>query len=584
ISELTHVNEMSPVKRYIIIATPIYRGRSFDGVALFAVSVDDIAGEYVSQIRMGEKGYAWVMDSHGTLVYHPSRPEMIGRNVARADKSCFACHKSFDAEKRMLEGSITEYGVYTAPMGEDKLISYSRARIGQETWFVCVTTPYSDVTGLIARSMRLYSWLISIIFFTVIGTSIFFVVLIKKKTAADERAKYTAELENKIRERTSELTEEKEKLNAILSGFGACVSLIDRGYVVQWANEVITQNVKYAVGKACYTAYRNRTQPCPECPLPSVFGGGTIGHSEMVCRKSAQKRDPVQEYISGDLLATLSNENVGHFQIVIAPIKDADGHVRQVVELIQDITAVRKLEQQMMHSEKLAALGRIAAGVAHEIGNPLTAIYSYIQILQGNKYDEFTDNTLNTIAFNINRIKDIVQQMSGFSRSYQAEKAPVDVNECVKSSLDLMGGYNKGLKGHELTVEYCRDRLMVMADEKWLMSVFVNLILNSLDAMPVKGRLTIKTYEEEVLPKGRMAVVEVSDTGIGIPPEDIDKIFDPFYTTKPSGKGTGLGLAVSYSIVKDLKGDIAVMSQPGEGTSFTIKLPIIEPAAAPQEG
>jgi signal transduction histidine kinase len=580
ITGLRHKEELNPSKRYVIISTPLVTARGFNGVALFSVSVDDIAGEYVSQIRMGKKGYAWVMDSHGTLVFHPARPEMIGRNLTRADKSCFGCHKSFDAEKKILEGSLMEYGVYTTPMGEDKLISYSRARVGQESWFVCVTIPYSEVTGLIAQSMRFYQWLISIIFFTVIGTSVFFIVLIKKKTAADERARYAAELEDRIRERTAELTAEKEKLNAILSGFGVGVSLLDRDYNVHWANEVITAKAPYAVGKKCFEAYRNRTAPCVDCPMPAVLASGKLEHVEVACRKPAQKMGQAQDYYCGDLLTMLSSENVGYFQIVIAPIKDGSrSGVRQVVELIQDVSGVKKLEQQMMHSEKLAALGRISAGIAHEIGNPLTSIYSFIQILQGNKYDEFTNSTLDTVAFHINRIKEILQQMSGFSRSYQMEKAPVDVNEAVKATLDLMGGHGDGLRGCQLLVHYNPGRLMVMADEKWLVSVFVNLIINALDAMPDKGRLTVRTYGQEWGDGARQAVVEVSDTGIGIPPEDIEKIFDPFYTTKDTGKGTGLGLAVSYSIIKDLKGDISVVSQPGEGATFTIRLPILEAGA-----
>jgi len=578
ISGMLRLPKISESKRFIVISTPLYGtgssgGRAFNGVALFAVSVDDIAGEYVSRIHIGERGYAWVMDSHGTLVYHPTNPEMIGRNLLMADKSCFACHKSFDAEKKILSGTSMDYGVYTAPMGEDKLISFARARVGSESWIVCVTAPYTEVTALIAKSMRLYSWLISIIFLTVIGTSLFFIVLIKKKTAADERAKYAVELENKVTERTGELSREKEKLNAILSGFGAGVSLLDANYNVQWANDVITQRLRYPVGKKCYTAYRNRTAPCPDCPLPAALVSGRIEQAEMVCRKPALRKDPINDYISGDLLAMLSHEATGYFQIVLAPIKDRQGKVTQVVELIQDITEIKGLEQQMMHSEKLAALGRISAGIAHEIGNPLTSISSFIQILQGNEYDQFTNNTLDTVLFHINRIKDIVQQMSSYSRSYTIEKAPVDVNDTVKAALDLLG-YEKGMKGCQLFVSYHPSKLTVLADEKWLVSVFVNLIINALDAMPNKGRLTVKTYME-VLPGGcRKAVVEITDTGVGIPSEDIEKIFDPFFTTKQSGKGTGLGLAVSYNIIKDLKGDIKVGSQLGEGTTFTIRLPL----------
>ena len=571
VSDMTHLADLNPAKRYIVISTPLYgRERAgvspLNGVALFAVSVDDIAGAYVSQIRMGERGYAWVMDDKGTLVFHPSRSEMIGRNILKADKSCFGCHKSFDAERRILTGAVMEYGIYTAPLGEDKLISYSKAKVGSESWLVCVTIPYSEVTGLIAKSMRLYSWLISIIFFSAAAALVYFVGLIKKKTAADERARYAATLEDRIAERTSELSREKEKLNAILSGFGAGVSLLDRDYNIVWANECINQNAGYPVSRKCFEAYRGLLSPCEGCPLPAVFETGKMGRVEVMCRKSG-------DGMNGDLLTMLTEDRVGYFHVIISPIKDAGGQVVQVVELIQDITAMRKLEQQMVHSEKLAALGRISAGIAHEIGNPMTSISSYIQILQENRYDEFTDNALEVVSSHINRIKGILQQMTSCSRSYNIEKARMDLNESVKAAIDLME-YEKGMKECQLLVSYHPEPLIIFGDEKWMVSVFVNLILNALDAMTGRGRIVVNTFRKEYPGPGRMAVVEVSDTGAGIPHENLEKIFDPFFTTKR--KGTGMGLAVSYNIIKDLNGDISVASIPGEGTTFIIRLPMEE--------
>jgi C4-dicarboxylate-specific signal transduction histidine kinase len=577
ISGMLNLPELNPAKRYIVIATPLFRSGAspggLNGVALFAVSVDDIAGEYVSQIRLGERGYAWVMDSHGTLVYHPSNPEMIGRNLLEADDSCFSCHRSFDAEKRILTGSESMYGVYTAPMGEDKLISFSRARVGSESWIVCVTVPYTEVTALIERSMKLYSWLISIIFFTVIGASVYFLVLIKKKTMADERAKYAAELEDKVNERTWELSREKEKLKAILSGLGAGVALLDREMKVMWVNDVITANVGDTAGRRCYEAYMGREVPCEGCPLPAALASGRLEHTEMVCRNPATRKRLQEDGGPAHLLARLSREDAGYFQVAIAPIKNASGEIDHVVELVQDVTEVRRLKEQMMHSEKLAALGRVSAGIAHEIGNPLTSIYSFIQILQSNKYDEFTNKTLDTISFHINRIKHIVQQMSGLASKHVVTKGLVDVNDSVGAALDLLG-HEKGLKDCELDTSFHMGRLVVKADENWLVSVFVNLIINALDAMPDGGRLSVRTRVEEQGEDRRAAVVEVSDTGIGIPPEDVERIFDPFFTTKQSGKGTGLGLAVSYGVVKDFGGSISVASVPGEGATFTVRVPM----------
>ena len=130
------------------------------------------------------------------------------------------------------------------------------------------------------------------------------------------------------------------------------------------------------------------------------------------------------------------------------------------------------------------------------------------------------------------------------------------------------------MKECQLLVSYHPEPLIIFGDEKWMVSVFVNLILNALDAMTGRGRIVVNTFRKEYPGPGRMAVVEVSDTGAGIPHENLEKIFDPFFTTKR--KGTGMGLAVSYNIIKDLNGDISVASIPGEGTTFIIRLPMEE--------
>jgi len=576
ISGLSHLEEFNPNKRYITVSTPLISHGRFKGVALFAISVDDIAGEYVSQLRVGKRGYAWVVDSGGTLVYHPTNPEMIGKNLFEADASCFKCHQSFDAEIAILKGTADEHGVYTAPMGEDKLISFSRARFGKESWIVCVTVPFSDVTALISQSMRLYSWLISIIFFTVIATSVYFVILIKKKTAADERAKYAAELEVKVKERTAELMREKEKLNAILGGLGAGMALLDHNYNVEWVNEVISDNVPDAVGNKCYVAYMGRSEPCEDCPMPQALETGDIAHCEMRCQRAARRRE-AQETGRGmgksHILYNMTKGDTGFFQVAIAPIKSPDGHIEFVVELIQDVTEMRRLKQQMMHSEKLAALGRISAGIAHEIGNPLTSIYSFLQILQSKEYDEFTEEALDTMAEHITRIKDIVQQMSGYSSDRHAERNVINLNSVVNSALELIG-HEKGMKRVEKDVVFYGGPLKVQGDANWLVSVFVNLLLNALDAMPKGGKLSVRTELEEYPDGTRYAVAEVADTGTGIGPEDIERIFDPFFTTKAPGKGTGLGLSVSYNIIRDHGGDIGVTSAPGEGTTFKVRLPL----------
>jgi signal transduction histidine kinase len=239
----------------------------------------------------------------------------------------------------------------------------------------------------------------------------------------------------------------------------------------------------------------------------------------------------------------------------------------------------------VLHSEKLAALGRLAAGVAHEIGNPLTSISTFAQLLREMATDEFAQSSLDIINTHIKRITEIVRQMSAFSRPAAANIALHQINDVLTASLDLMRLDKRMKSTIAISVELDPALPKTMIDEGQIAQVFINIILNALDAMPEGGRLTVRS-SHGLNPDG-LDVISLSfaDTGVGIPPTDLEKIFDPFYTTKEAGKGTGLGLSISYNIVKRFKGDIKITSEPGKGTTFTIILPVLTaPIKEPMHG
>jgi signal transduction histidine kinase len=240
----------------------------------------------------------------------------------------------------------------------------------------------------------------------------------------------------------------------------------------------------------------------------------------------------------------------------------------------REVAEHRKLEEQVIHSEKLAALGRLAAGVAHEIGNPLTSISTFAQLLREMATDEFAQTSLDTINTHIQRITEIVRQMSAFSRPGATNIKMHQVNDILRSSLDLMR-FDKRMKSTiEISVDLDPEVPKTMIDEGQIAQVFINIILNALDAMPEGGRLTVRSRHRLNQEGLDIISISVSDTGVGIPEVELAKIFDPFYTTKDAGKGTGLGLSVSYNIVKRFKGDIKVESSVGKGTTFTVILPV----------
>jgi signal transduction histidine kinase len=471
---------------------------------------------------------------------------MVGKNLYKADSSCFKCHKTFDVEKKIIEGKGDSYGRHVAPSGEDKVLAFSTALVGDSKWIVAVSAPYSEVTGTIQRSMKFYSWLIISIFMTTSIVSVMLIFSYRKRVKAEELERhqkelerYAGDLERKVNKRTEELSTEKEKLNTIVSAIGSGIILLDLQGKIQWTNQTMKEIAgKDITGMSC-------EEICADC---------TIAGSYSV--------DDMQT----EILLNLFGMKDRYFQVTTAPVKGTDGELHGYIRLVQDVTEMKKMEEQMMHSEKLASLGRLTAGITHEIGNPLTSVFSFVQILKEMEQDEFKKESLGTIYFHINRIADILKQLSGFSKTPPVELKPWKVNSLIESSLSLIQ-YDKRAKDITIVRDLASDIPEITTDGNQLSQVIVNIILNAVDAMPAGGTLTIRSRV-----KDQHIIVTFEDTGIGISQENIGRIFDPFFTTKE--KGTGLGLAVSYSIIKKLNGSLSVESEVKKGSRFVITLPM----------
>jgi two-component system NtrC family sensor kinase len=234
--------------------------------------------------------------------------------------------------------------------------------------------------------------------------------------------------------------------------------------------------------------------------------------------------------------------------------------------------AIQRAQVQLVHSEKLASLGRMAAGVAHELNSPLTGIVTFGHLLL-RKFPPGTQERedIEVIIEQANRCSNIIKGLLGFSRASAADKASTNVKDVIDRSLNIVR--NKA-DFFDIKLVTDLDHLLypVKADPSQLQQVFLNMIVNAADAVEGKGRITITA--RNVSENGNDYVeVEFNDTGPGISEENLEKIFEPFFTTKPVGKGTGLGLAVSHGIIQDHGGKIIVKTKPGEGTSFIIRLP-----------
>jgi signal transduction histidine kinase len=258
----------------------------------------------------------------------------------------------------------------------------------------------------------------------------------------------------------------------------------------------------------------------------------------------------------------------------LMPLKNEAGAVNAVLCIARDITENKNLERQLINTERLASMGTLAAGVAHEVNNPLGVILGFADLLLRKAEKDTQDyEDLKTIERQGLHCKQVVENLLSFARLGEGIGEFANLNECVR---DIIKVVRHTLEMHDidLVLSLSDDLPPVKGDPRQLQQVFLNLINNAVSAMPAGGALTIRTYAER---NTRRAVIQFQDEGTGIREEHRDRIFEPFFTTKPEGEGTGLGLFVSYGIINRYGGTIDFVSQhvsssKPSGTTFTIKL------------
>ena len=306
---------------------------------------------------------------------------------------------------------------------------------------------------------------------------------------------------------------------------------------------------------------------------------------------------------------------IGSFNRMVERLKENQESLENYLDSLESTNKqLKQAQEELIRTEKLASIGRFAAGVAHEVGNPLGAILGYVSILQKEGMDhEESKDYLKRIEKEIDRISRIVRELLDFARPSKFEIKEVEVNKVIESALSLLS-YQKNFKNIETQLDLQPNLPMIQGDDSQLSQVFINIILNAIDAMPNGGALTIQTGTHVVenldvdrlqgiytrrrksdpmesdysrmrksdplaalLKKfsegDRLVKIRISDTGVGIKKEDLENIFDPFFTTKAPDKGTGLGLSISLRIVESLGGEIRVESEVGKGTTFEIYFP-----------
>jgi two-component system, NtrC family, sensor kinase len=254
-----------------------------------------------------------------------------------------------------------------------------------------------------------------------------------------------------------------------------------------------------------------------------------------------------------------------------SPLFDAESKVSGVIVSVRDITVEKKLEQQIIQSERLAAMGQMIGGFAHELNNPLTGILGMSELLQDSQTADTPRKQLEMLQQQARRAVEIVQNLMYFSRPPAPGKAAIDLAELVQRTLHL---HAYSLRKSNITVDFLPESSIpsVTGDAYQLMQVFLNLILNSEQAMrEVRDRGTLRIRLEK---RDKSVAVTFQDDGPGIPPDILPNIFDPFYTTKRPGRGTGLGLSICKAILREHNGNVEAASGPGGGAIFTVTLPV----------
>ncbi len=246
-------------------------------------------------------------------------------------------------------------------------------------------------------------------------------------------------------------------------------------------------------------------------------------------------------------------------------VRDNEGKPKSILVINTDISEKKKLEMQILQSDKLATLGNLVAGIAHEINNPLTSISLHTQILLKKTWDENTNNRLNIIDNEASRAARIVKGLLEFAHQSEPKLSPVNINSEIDKVLEILHPKLKDIK----VTTILKPLPSIMADNEQIQQVIMNMLMNSVQAITTNGEIMIKTTAER-----DTIEISITDNGCGIPQDNIGKIFDPFFTTKNPGEGTGLGLSICYGIIKNYNGSIDINSEVGKGTSFTINLPI----------
>lgn len=369
-------------------------------------------------------------------------------------------------------------------------------------------------------------------------------------TLIDEKVQRIKELESLV----ETISRGKYMWESTFDAIKNPVIIVSSDYKILRANKAAATSsqldVKQLINTTCYEMLAGKKSPCRGCPLKVTLKDK---------KPNTQRLDPFPK-------------SLRQYEVNAYPLFDSEDKP-QAVLYYRDITEEKKLSDRLLHSEKMAAIGLLAGGVAHEINNPLGGILAFAQLaMRDLPEDHKIQNDLKEIEEAALRCKRIVQDLLDFSRQNREEvMGPVQVNDVLKKIIPLLKVQARASR-IEMQCDLADNLPFIKGNFHKLQQVFLNLATNAYQAMEHGGTLTIKTYYKK---DSNRVGAEISDQGPGINQEDLGKIFDPYFTTKSQGEGTGLGLSITYGIVQEHHGDIDIKSEIGKGTTFVLSFPVL---------
>lgn len=544
--------------------------RGFSGYLKITVDMYHLLQDMVPLVRSGKSGYAWVLDSFGNFIYHPE-PAFIGENAfdVRSNKNPNLSFAKINETQRdeMLRGKEGT-GSYisgwhreiTEPM--EKLVAY--APVGVQgpyvnySMSVAVVAPVREVESFIDTVYTRQFLLQALIVFIIsMGSLIVVLYELRWSTLLEHEVAMKTE---SIRKYASELERSETKYRSVVETAEDLIYTVDVNGIVKSANQhmsrVFDADPDELQGQSFYRFL----------PREQAF------EQLKVIRRTLESG-------KGQKLETLLKVPKGNlwFNIQYIPVKGEDGGEDHAIGIARDITERKTIERQLINTEKLASLGTMAAGVAHEINNPIGIILGFCELLLERINPATMEyNDLKTIERQGLQCKSIVERLLSFARISEETEQSCDINSGIRSIVSVVQ-HTLDMNSIKLVLSLDDDIPPVRGDSRGFQQVLLNLINNAVYAMNGKGVLSIVTRIGTRV-QGTVEVL-VGDTGSGIKREYLPRIFDPFFTTKKVGEGTGLGLSVSYGIITRYGGTIECESvcedeAPGVcGTTFTIMLP-----------